>query len=151
MNTRFDRIIILIREKLRLFLTISFGIFLFILFFQPFPIDSFEFNNRLLIVAGLGTIVFFIMAMTSIIFSFVVNESNVKNREVDLPQYLSGFIILAITSVAFEFYLHYVGLVSITFFITVKVVVICMIPDRLNLSLRKFRKTSASLLLKWLS
>ena len=128
MNTRFDRIIIQIREKLRLFLTISFGIFLFILFFQPFPIDSFEFNNRLLIVAGLGAIVFFILVIISIIFTLVITENDVKNREVDLPQYLSGFIIMIITSIAFEFYLHYIGLVTLTLFITLKVVVICMIP-----------------------
>jgi hypothetical protein len=122
------KIVNLIKEKFRLFVTISFGIFLFILFFQPFPIDTFEFNNRLLIVAGLGAIVFIIMVIISAIFSLVVTDREVKKGEADLPQYFSGFVIMIITSAAFEFYLHYVGLVSLTLFITLKVVVICMIP-----------------------
>jgi DNA-binding LytR/AlgR family response regulator len=128
MSNWLDRIIKVIREKFRLFLTISFGIFLFVLFFQPFPIESFEFNNRLLIVAGLGAIVFLIMVIVSIIFTFVFFNTDKKNRESDIPQYLSSFIIVATTSVAYEFYLHFVGMISITFFITLKVVLICMIP-----------------------
>ncbi len=128
MNGWLNRIIELIKKKFRLFLTISFGIFLFVLFFQPFPIESFEFNNRLLIIAGLGAIVFFIMLIVSIIFTFVSFNADQKNKETNIPQYLSSFIIVAASSVAFEFYLHYVGLVSITFFVTLKVLLICIIP-----------------------
>lgn len=41
---------------------------------------------------------------------------------------MSGFIILALSSVAFAFYLHYVGFVSISFYIMFKVVLICLAP-----------------------
>ena len=45
-----------------------------------------------------------------------------------IPGYLTGFIILILSSVAFVFYLRYVGMVNITFIIVFKAVLICLIP-----------------------
>ena len=55
-NAGLNQFIIHVRKNLGLFLSISFGVFLFVLFFQPFNLDYFEFNNRLIFVAGMATI-----------------------------------------------------------------------------------------------
>ena len=111
----------LLNEQLKLLLGISIGIFLFVLFFQPFPLYRFDFNNKLLFVAGLGAIVFLFMVLVRIVLSLIIN-----NDESVIPAYLTGFIILVMSSVAFAFYLRYVGGVSISFYIMFKVVLICL-------------------------
>lgn len=128
MNRKLNHFITLLKENLGLFLSISFGLFLFILFFQPFPLDHFDFNNRLLFVAGFAAIVFLFMVIVRINFHWLVKRSMQNNPEPFSLYYISGFIILALSSVAFAFYLHYVGLVEITFFIMAKVVLICLAP-----------------------
>jgi len=128
MNNKLNQLVQLLDEKLRLLLSISFGIFLFILFFQPFPLERFDFNNRLLIVAGFGAIVFLFMFLLRIVFPWMIQRSHQNGNEPVLTSYLSGFIILALCSVAFAFYLRYVGSVSISFYIMLKVVLICLAP-----------------------
>ena len=61
MTITINKILNSLKEELALFLSISFGVFLFVLFFQPFSFDTFDFNNRLLVVAGLSAIVFLFM------------------------------------------------------------------------------------------
>ena len=128
MNNKFNQLVQLLNEKLRLLLSISFGIFLFILFFQPFPLDRFDFNNRLLFVAGFGAIVFLFMFLFRIAFPWMIQKSHQNGNESVLTSYLNGFIILTLCSVAFAFYLRYVGFVSISFYIIFKVVLICLAP-----------------------
>jgi DNA-binding LytR/AlgR family response regulator len=128
MNRGLNQLIILFKENFGLFLSICFGLFLFVLFFQPFPLDHFDFNDRLLFVAGLSGIVFLFMVLIRIPFLHIVNKYNQNTQEASFLFYLSGFLILALSSVAFAFYLHYVGFVGITFFIMSKVVLICLVP-----------------------
>lgn len=128
MNSRVIQLVKLLNEKLRLLLSISFGIFLFILFFEPFPLERFDFNNRLLIVAGFAAIVFVFMFLLRVIFPWMIQKNNQNGNGPVLTSYLSGFIILALCSVAFAFYLRYVGSVRITFYIMLKVVLICFVP-----------------------
>ncbi len=118
-----------LKEELRLFLGISIGVFLFILFFQPFPLDSFDFNNRLIFVAGLGFIVFIVMSLVRIGLSSIIQNLNPKKTETVLPYYMSGFTITLISSLAFAFYLHYVGSIASSFYIIFKVLVICLVPS----------------------
>ncbi len=128
MNNKFNQLVQLLNERLRLFLSISFGIFLFILFFQPFPLDRFDFNNRLLFIAGFGAIVFLFMFLVRVAFPWLVRNNYHSNDEPVYPFYLGGFIILALSSVAFAFYLRYVGFVSLSFYVIFKVVLICLAP-----------------------
>jgi len=128
MNKRFNRFIQLFDEDLRLLLGISFGIFLFILFFQPFPIERFDFNDLLLFVAGFGAIVFLFMFLVRLVFPWVGNNQGNDNNKSFISTYLGGFIIVALSSVAFAFYLRYVGFVSLSFFVIFKVVLICLTP-----------------------
>lgn len=128
MNSKFDHLIYLIKEDLSLFISISFGVFLFVLFFQPFPLDRFEFDNRLIFVSGLGAIVFLFIVLVRAAFIWIMHYYYQSADEPVFPSYLSGFIILVLSSVSFAFYLRYVGLVSISFNTMFKVVLICLFP-----------------------
>lgn len=128
MNKKLKQILYLIKDDRKLFLRISFGVFLFVLFFQPFPLDQFDFNNRLLIVAGLGAIVFLFMALTRAAFLWIIKYENPTPEERVFLSYLGGFIIFVASSVASAFYLHHVGSVDMTFYALFKVVLICLFP-----------------------
>jgi DNA-binding LytR/AlgR family response regulator len=127
-NRKLDQLINDLKDEMGLLLSISFGIFLFVLFFQPFTFIGFDLNNTLLFVGGLGAIVFVIMVLVRITIPRILRKREQENQTPVLPPSFVGFIILIFSSVAFVFYLRYVGLVHITFFITVKVVLICMTP-----------------------
>jgi len=128
MNKKSDQILFLLKEDLKFFLSICFGVFLFVLFFQPFPLDQFDFNNRLLIVAGLAAIVLLFMILVRAVYLLIVHNTREDTNETAFPSYLGGFIIITLSSVAFAFYLRYVGSVSISFFIMSKVIAICLAP-----------------------
>jgi len=125
---KLDQLIEDLKEELGLLLSISFGVFLFVLFFQPFPFVGFDFNNSLLFVGGMGTIIFFIMVLVRITIPRLFRRNNQEIKEFILPPYFSGFVIFIFSAVALVFYIRYVGTVSITFFITFKVVLVCLTP-----------------------
>ncbi len=148
MNNKINQLVQLLNEKLILFVSISFGIFLFVLFFQPFPPSRFDFNNNLLFITGLGAIVFLSMFLVRIIFPWLKKNNSPNNNNTALPSYMSGFIILAISSVAFPFYLHYVGYVSISFYVVFKAVLICLAPPIILAiydKLKEFKQQNESL------
>lgn len=128
MMSKIDRLSQLFSEELTLFLSISLGVFLFILFFKPFPIERFDLDNMLLFVAGFGAIVFFIMFFIRIAFPSLIRNYYPSADKPELPLNTDGLLILVLSSVAFTFYLRYVGFVSITFYIVFKIVLICIAP-----------------------
>lgn len=123
MNTRIHQWLQIVKPDMKIFLWVSLGIFLFILFFQPFSLDQFDFNNRLLVVAGLGAITFILMMITRSFFPYAETE-----QPHTIPGLYNSLVLLALGSVAFAFYLRYVGLVEITFFVMFKVIFICLVP-----------------------
>jgi len=128
LSKKLNQLINLLNKELGLFLSISLGVFLFVLFFQPFPVERFDFTNRLIFVAGLGAIVFLFMALVRVAFPWLMKINDQNNHKLDLPSYIVGFSILALASVAFAFYLRFVGSVGINFAIMIKVVLICLAP-----------------------
>ncbi|MHC1705998.1 MAG: LytTR family DNA-binding domain-containing protein [Bacteroidales bacterium] len=128
MYKKVNQFIALLTKDSRLFLGISFGIFLFVLFFQPFPIDHFDFNNKLLVTAGLPVILLILMITIRTLIPWLKNKQQLNGQSAVLPSYLNGFILLILSSVAFTFYILYVGRVEITFYIIFKIVLICLAP-----------------------
>ena len=128
MKIKLTQFIYSFKEDLKLLLSISFGVFLFVLFFQPFPLDKFDFNNRLLFESGLGAIVFLFMALVRFFVEWFKQKYDQRIPESVLSSFVGGFLILSLSSVAFAFYLRYVGSVSITFYMMLKVILICLIP-----------------------
>lgn len=128
MNNKLNRLIKLLTEEFGLLLTISFGVFLFVLFFQPFPLEGFDINNSLVFVAGLALIVFLFMISVRIIFPWLIHDTDQSNYEPVIHTNIGGFILIVLNSVAFAFYLHYVGSVGISFFIMAKIILISLAP-----------------------
>jgi hypothetical protein len=125
-KNRFNQLINLINAELGLFLSISFAVFLFVLFFEPFQFEKFESNDRVVITAGLSGIVFLLIVLFRIVLPWIVDKPDREGQEPTLPPYLGSFIILVLSSIAFSFYLSYVGGVRITFPIMFRVVFICI-------------------------
>jgi DNA-binding LytR/AlgR family response regulator len=125
---KINHLINLIKAYFAPFLSISFGMFLFILFFQPIPFETFDFNNRLIFIGGLGLIIFLTMLIIKILFFIIVNEEESNVFRPVIPTFLSGFAVLVISSVAFAFYIRYIGDVRISFFIMIRIILICLVP-----------------------
>jgi len=123
LNSKIYQVQNFLKSYFAVFLSIGFGVFLFILFYQPFPLDDFDFNNRLIFIAGFAAIVFLIMIIIRI--SFLLFFLNINPRTT-LPVFIQGFLIFVLSSVAFAFYLYYVGKVPISFYIMLKVSLICL-------------------------
>ncbi|HEY4787488.1 MAG TPA: LytTR family DNA-binding domain-containing protein [Bacteroidales bacterium] len=128
MNKNLNQFVQLLNKELGAFLSISFGVFLFVLFFQPFPLESIEFNNRLIFIAGLGGIVFLFMVLARAGLDWLSHKYSQNGDDSVLPPYVVTFFIFALSSVSFAFYLRYVGAVNISFYIMLKVVLICLAP-----------------------
>ncbi len=120
-----NRLIQVIKGELWIISGISLGVFLFILFFQPFPIEFGDFNNSLLIVAGLGIIVFLVFLISRIIYFYIEKKKLVQNPDDITLSYLQGFLIIILSSVAYVFYLRYVGNITVNFYLVFKVILIC--------------------------
>lgn len=151
MNKKLNQLIFLIKKDLGLYLSISFGIFLFVLFFQPFPLDKFGFNDRLLFVFGLAVIIYLFMVLVRIAFRWVTQDNDQIYHEPLMHSDVDDFIILVLNSVAIAFYLRYVGLVDITIYIMFKVVLICLIPPvtlRYYDEIKALRQRNESLILE---
>lgn len=114
--------------SLKVYLAISLGMFFFILFFQPFELHLLDFNNLLLFIAGLGSIVFFIFCLFNIILPWYFPKilSGLKHERIST---LIVNILICITiSLAFVFYLRYVGNVVLSMFIVFRIFLVCVAP-----------------------
>lgn len=123
-----SKIITRLSEELGLLLSISFGIFLFVLFFQPFPLTHFDFNNLLVFVAGIAAIVFIVLVVFRVILPWRLHDPDYKKQDDSSPALVSGFLILVFTSVSITFYLRFVGGASMSFHPVIMVVIISLIP-----------------------
>jgi DNA-binding LytR/AlgR family response regulator len=107
---------------------ISLGIFLFILFFNPFGLNNPDLNNQLLVILGLGGIVFFMMALFYVVIPSIFPELLKPDVSPEDPPYITGFIVWVLSSVSFAFYLRYVGRIELSFYMVFKAVVVCLAP-----------------------
>jgi DNA-binding LytR/AlgR family response regulator len=127
-NRRVDYFIHRFRTELGLYLRISSAIFLFILFFQPFPLSHFALNNHIILVAGFGGIVFIALMLSRVLIIWLSENDSSQAETKALPSGLKETIIFLICGISFVFYLRYAGLVSITPFILFKIALISLSP-----------------------
>lgn len=128
MNSQLSQIIEGSKERLRLFLSICLGIFLFMLFFEPFSIFLTDLNKRLVFLVGLTGIFFLLMMLVYVILSHFLARSGSPIKESILSSYVSGFILLVMSSISVTFYLRYVGMADMSFFTFFKILVISLVP-----------------------
>jgi hypothetical protein len=128
-NKRIDKLIQNLKDESGILLSVSLGVFLFVLFFQPFPLSDLDFNNGLVFVAGFGGIVLLSLVIVRTLLPWLLRENDKEHDNQKLfPPLLNGFLILVISGVSFEFYLRYAGSVTINFSISFKVFLICLAP-----------------------
>jgi DNA-binding LytR/AlgR family response regulator len=128
MNKNLNQLIFLLKEDVGLLISISLGVFLFILFFQPFPFESSDLNSNLLFVGGLTTIVFLVMVIVRVVSPWLIRKYDHHDYQSIFSSFMGGFIMVVLSTVAFAFYLYYIGQIEITFYIMFKVVLICFAP-----------------------
>jgi DNA-binding LytR/AlgR family response regulator len=116
-----------IRQELKNYFGISLGIFLFILFFQPFEFKNLEFNNQLLVIAGLGAIIFIVLNLFLLVLPNVV-PAIVENKEESWIGVITGILIWSTSSVSYAFYIRYVANVALTMYLMFKIIIICLAP-----------------------
>jgi len=109
-------------------LIMSFGVFLFILFFQPFPLEALDYDNRLLFVTGFGAISFLVTFVVLMLLPLLLPKLfAVTDWEYGPPLGLS-LLFLVFSSTFFAFYIRYVGKVDLSLFIMFKVVLVNLLP-----------------------
>ncbi len=114
------------KKYFKIYLGISISVFLFILFFQPFSSYEFEPENKNLFVGGFGLIVFIVQVIIQAIFQRHLLRNHTDGEYNPLLNSLYYFLQIVLTSVAFVFYIRYVGNTGITFNIVLRVVVISL-------------------------
>jgi hypothetical protein len=123
-----NNILTSLKLELGRLLIMSFGVFLFILFFQPIPLDALDYDNRLLFVTGFGLITFLIAFVIFILFPLLLpGLFKVSDWEHGPPLGVSS-LFLVFTTTAFTFYARYVGKTELSLYIVFKAFLVCLLP-----------------------
>lgn len=117
------------RYQIKLISLISLGMFLFVLFFQPFSYKQIEFNDRLIFILGLATVSFIILLIFRIILPVSVTarihaESIKISNEVGLI--LLIWLFISAGNIA---YLKYVGGLQLSLSIGVEISLFSAFPS----------------------
>lgn len=123
---KIDQFISITKKNFQVYLAISILVFLFVLFFQPFAIEKFEFENKLLFFAGFGLIILIFLILNQMLFQSLFLQLEKKQPNDSLLFSLYFFSLTVTISLAFIFYIRYVGEEQVTFNLVVKVVFICI-------------------------
>lgn len=116
------------KPELSELLIIHTGVFLFMLFFNPFGLTQPNLENQLLVTLGAGSILFFMMVLFCVVLPRIYPDLSVSETIPDEPQYIPGLIAWLSGAVALPFYLHYVGKIPLSIFAVFKIVVVCFVP-----------------------
>lgn len=124
-NNKMNQFINVSKKYFRTYFGIAISIVLFIQFFQPFTIEKFDFENKLLFIAGFGIIALITLFSSQILFQrhLMRVEEEMRGDTIYMPLYF--FFQIAATSLAFIFYIRYVGQTRITFNSVARVIFIC--------------------------
>ena len=117
------------RYQIKLISLISLGMFLFVLFFQPFEYAQVDFYNQLTFLLGIAVITFIILGVFRIIMPVSLTrriraESLKISNEVGLILLIWFFI-----TAGNIFYLHYVGKIELTLALGVQIAIFSSFPS----------------------
>ncbi|WP_319500120.1 LytTR family transcriptional regulator DNA-binding domain-containing protein [uncultured Draconibacterium sp.] len=104
--------------------SVSLGIFLFLLFFQPFQVQNPDFNNRLIILATFGAITLVLLSIFRVIIPSIFITAFSEQRWTILKEIIIDLLFVICNSVAFAFFARYVGRIPMTFPIVINIVII---------------------------
>lgn len=124
---------------IRVILWISLGLFLFVLFFQPVDISVFDFNNKLMVIAGYGGITFLTLSLNQIVLPSVLPGIFLKGKWTVYKEMILQLITWAMLAVAFNFYSRYVGKVEIDFGTSFRIILMGLLPMLLLVVSTRFK------------
>ena len=113
-----------LKINLRSIVSISLGIFLFLLFFEPFNIQNPDFNNRLIILATFGAITLVLLSLFRLVIPSIFSRAFSEERWTIKKEIIIDLLFVIFNSVAFTFFARYVGQTHITFHIVIIIVII---------------------------
>ena len=124
---------------LRIGFGIALGLFLFILFFQPFELDNTDVNNYILTIAGFSGITFLLIGVLQIIMPWSFPKRlNRKNWDLK-REIILQFLLWVLNSVAWAFYIVYVADVKLSMYLEVKIVILSLAPPLIILFIKEIR------------
>lgn len=104
--------------------SVSLGIFLFLLFFQPFEIRNPDFDNRLIILATFGAITLVLLSIFRLVIPSIFITAFSEERWTIKKEIIIDLFFVISNSVAFSFFARYVGGVRINFPIAINIVIL---------------------------
>ena len=107
---------------------ISFTVFLFVLFFQPFPLKYVVFEDRLLYVTGFGIILFLVALGFLVILPLALPKWFTLSIWEDTPPVMLSLLFFLFTGTAFAFYIRFVGKTPLDLYVLFKIALVCLIP-----------------------
>lgn len=113
-----------LKINVRSILSVSLGIFLFLLFFEPFNIQNPDFNNRLIILATFGAITFVLLSIFRLIIPSIFSRAFSEGHWNVIKEIIIDFLFVVFNTVAFAFFARFVGQIPITFHIAIIIVII---------------------------
>jgi len=113
-----------LKINVRSIVLISLGIFLFLLFFQPFNIQNPDFNNRLIILATFGAITLVLLSIFRLVIPSIFSRAFSEERWTIKKEIIINMLFVIFNAVAFTFFARYVGQTHITFHIVIIIVII---------------------------
>ncbi len=128
-----------LKYSLRLIAGVAAGIFLFILFFQPFDLNSADFDAYILTIAGFAGIVIILAGLVKIILPWAFRRQFHPDSWDLKWELLLLFLIWVLNSVAFAFYLAYVGKVPMTMYLAFKIVLLCLVMVVMMMTVNEIR------------
>lgn len=135
-----------LRNSLSLGSGMGIGIFLFILFFQPFELINVDVNNYILTIAGFGGITFLLISLARIILPWGLRGLINIDRWNQKREMLLLLLIWILNSVAFSFYLAYVGRVQLSMYLAFKIVLLCLVPPVLIMLINEIHLLQSQLI-----
>lgn len=113
-----------LKINVRSIASVSLGIFLFLLFFQPFNIHNPDFNNRLIILSTFGAITLVLLSIFRLVIPSIFSTAFSEARWTIGKEILIDLLFVIFNSVAFSFFARYVGKIPITFHTAIIIVII---------------------------
>ena len=117
-----------LKEQLKLFFSISLGIYLLILFFQPYGNVRPDINEKLLYNAGLAGITYFVMWIFRIVIPYIVHGFSRFEKWNISSEIMIYALIWFFNSLAFIFYIRYVGPLRMSMYLIFKIALVSIIP-----------------------
>ena len=128
MKEKWNQLLCILNQKLILYIGIGLGVVLFVMVFEPFPLDQPDFESRILFASGFGMIIFIIIFLLGIAYPSFVNDNSQEEKYPELLHGIRNFLIWFLSSVSISFYLSFIRSVSLTIYDVYKIILICLLP-----------------------